>query len=612
MDANIDHSYFLKRRKEVIEPFESIKKINNPKKKLENLSNKVNYVKLFSHLGVQGLVGLLENKKNKTPFVFKVGADVDKCIEHEYSVLEALNTIRPFCPSFVGSYGMYELPVCKEYIYEQARIYEDESYDASHSSNDSDASSMSEGSESASSSSDDDADDDKPLTLFSYNEDLAYNLKNVLLLEYVGNMSLRHVIKYADKNILYSQIICVLCGLYMAQRHINFTHYDLHTDNIMLKQIDDNSFFVYNLGSDAFIVPTYGIYPVIIDMGNSYCQQVEGESMKTSARWCKVGALSTFYDRFNDIHHFLLNLFYDIEKESEEYYFLSTRIMWLFRYLRVYRESGWKLLPADIFRDTRNFIKQLCPELYDMRGYREFDKMYIETLSLGIKLPWSDTFDPELIKEYKAANLDKCEFTDCTVFGIKTCFVEFFKSLEIIYKIDKGEDIIYILKEMVDLVYVHSKQITRNIDKVTTKKILNDLLKRIECCGVDIPLDINSVIPNVEKIDYGRMFYNCKMCFNLLSVMYHSRIAPNIESINDTYSKMEVRSAIDFIKLIKQNTSVRYDYNRHTVLYVWNSVQKTSKRVMLNSLMTNAEVEKLNELNPLRSELKILKLLKFK
>jgi hypothetical protein len=94
--------------------------------------------------------------------------------------------------------------------------------------------------------------------------------------------------------------------------------------------------------------------------------------------------------------------------------------------------------------------------------------------------------------------------------------------------------------------------------------------------------------------------------------MYYREVKPNIEKINDCYSNMEIKSIIDIIKLIKRNTSVRYVYNRHTTLYIWDSVNKCSKKLMLNSLMKNEEVERLNNDHPTLSEYKILKLLKMK
>ena len=125
------HTQYIEQRKEVSDIIQSIKKVNTPSKKLNLLSNKLPYVKLFSKLGVQGLVGLLEVKKSKLPVVFKVSAIDDKCIDLEYSVLEALQTIRPFCPHFMGVYHLAELPVSKGFILDN--IQDDNSHHSTNS-----------------------------------------------------------------------------------------------------------------------------------------------------------------------------------------------------------------------------------------------------------------------------------------------------------------------------------------------------------------------------------------------------------------------------------------------------------------------------------------------
>ena len=606
-DTNLNYSYFTQLKKEVCDVLHSSCKLNSSSRKMSSLSKKINYVKLFSKQGVQGIVGLLELKKNKTPFVFKVSVELDKSVEHENSVLESLNIIKPFCPHFVSSYTMRELPVSRAFILENKE--EDSEYDEENGEDEEEEDGEEEEEEDGEDSDEtdkidkkvlieqvvenkkDETDDDETddLNLFTFDDE--YSLNNVLFLEYISNMSLKHVIKYSDKQILYSQILCVLCGLYMAQKHLHFTHYDLHIDNVMMKKVEDNSIFVYNLGSDSFIVPTFGIYPVIIDMGSSYCKNLEGVNMKSSTSHYHVGLQPTFYDAFNDIHHFLLSLFNEIEKDTDEYYFLSTRLMWFFKSVPVLRKKGWKTLPNNILRNVKNNIKDVCPELYELTSYKDMDRDFIEVLSFGIELPWTDKMDNDI-------NTDIEE-------GLKKYFVLFFKEFQKFDEIDDFEDqydLLYLLKEIVDIIYKNKDRITKNMDKHFINKLKNDFKSRVECCLIDFSNDI----------DFGLLFYNGKLSISLLNVMYFKEVIPNIEKINDSYKNMEVKSIIDFIKLFKRNTSVRYVYNRHSVLYLWDSVGKKSKRLMLNSLISNAEIEKLNNDHPTLSEYKILKLLKLK
>jgi hypothetical protein len=602
-DTSLNYNQFLKEKKEVCEVLQSIKTLSSAKRKMEALSKKFNYIRLFSKQGVQGLAGHLEIKKNKLPVVFKVSVELDKSIEHENSVLEALSTIKSFCPNFIGVYNMIELPISRTYILDNKD--EDDDYYSSSSESDS------EESEEASSADDEkqisqkkeeseeESDEEKEFNLLSFDEE--YSLNNVLFLEYISNISLKHVIRYSDKQVLYSQILCILCSLYMAQKHLSFTHYDLHIDNVMLKPIDENAMFVYNLGTDAFLIPTFGLYPVIIDMGSSYCKHLEDQSMKSSPNHYDKGLQPTFYDTFNDLHHFLLSLFYEIERESEEYYFLSTRLMWLFKSIPLLRKKGWKILPVDVLKSTRNIIREVSPELYKLSSYHDFDKDFLEVLSFGIRLPWKNELDKDIIKCHE---IEKSEDSIIN-FSIKKYFVKFFTEFQKFDEIEGFEDphdLLYILKEIVDLVYLHSDNINENTHKAIIKRMINDFKTRVGFCLFDIP----------ESIDFLVLFYNCKMSISVLKCMFYDGVKPNIEKINDCYSNMEIKSAIDIIKFIKKNTSVRYNYSRHTSLHIWDGVSKTSKKIMLNSLMTNIEVEKLNKDHPTLSEYKILKLLKFK
>ncbi len=115
-----------------------------PKKtKLQQLERLLSFVRCFAVKGVQGIAGLLsyksdiqpsdkpskaKPKKKSTnatsfqdtdtdlPVVFKVGCEVNLCIEHERDVLLALNSIRDWCPHFVGCLGYLNVPIAQDFI----------------------------------------------------------------------------------------------------------------------------------------------------------------------------------------------------------------------------------------------------------------------------------------------------------------------------------------------------------------------------------------------------------------------------------------------------------------------------------------------------------------
>ena len=67
-----------------------------------------------------------------------------------------------------------------------------------------------------------------------------------------------------------SIFIQLLLGLEVAQREVRFTHFDLHTDNVMIRQNDVSSYNVH-LDMSTYNVIHPEFIPVIIDFGTSTC-----------------------------------------------------------------------------------------------------------------------------------------------------------------------------------------------------------------------------------------------------------------------------------------------------------------------------------------------------
>ncbi len=86
--------------------------------KIKKASQAFEFMRVFSTKGVQGVVGFLKCKKNNEVVVFKTSLDVNRSVEHEYEILESLNALRDFCPHFVRSYGLINIPISTDFIFE--------------------------------------------------------------------------------------------------------------------------------------------------------------------------------------------------------------------------------------------------------------------------------------------------------------------------------------------------------------------------------------------------------------------------------------------------------------------------------------------------------------
>ncbi len=324
-DSFLCSKYFKVLEKEIKKCFHFMNETNHPPKVLSKLTSKFEYLATFPTKGVQGIVGLLLcNSINKYPVVFKIPVEIDKMIEHEHLILESLNTIRDFCPHFVGSLGMFKLPISRTYVYDQIEDDDDDDDDNSKNSR-SQLSKRSQSSSEIEEEEEEEFEDDFGETnLFTIEDD--YLPTNTLLLEYVSDISFADMCNKSVKNksLIVSQVLMILCAIKIAQLHVNFTHYDLHIDNILIRQCEPEAMFIYKINGSVINVPTFGFYPVIIDMGSSYSNALENNDMKSSIANYDNGLQPTIYDPLNDLHHFLISALYDIEYDSEEYYFLST------------------------------------------------------------------------------------------------------------------------------------------------------------------------------------------------------------------------------------------------------------------------------------------------
>lgn len=584
------------------------KEANQPSRKLEIMRSKFKFIKTFETNGIQGIVGLVEHRDTSTQMVFKLSVEIDRTIEHENAVTLELNKLRNFCPNFVGNLGCVELPISRTFIYENTP--EDSDYE-------------SEGSDESDDESDEHNEEYEECKLFM--DDKEYLPTSVLFLEYVSPHSFYDISKYADKSLINSLILGILCGLSTAQKHCKFTHYDLHIDNILIKECEPEAIFVYRIDGEVFAIPTYGFFPVIIDMGMSYCESLKGDTMKTTVEHYKKGLQATVFDKLNDMHHFLLSALNKVEYDEEEFYYLSTKMLYFFKNLPVLRKKGWKMLPNDILKMSMKDIVKSCKGL--STGYKpkekpktkieelrqkkiekrnkemgiteeivdskplglnelpiwvDLDIDIIETLSLGISLPWKETLE---IRDDFEGELQEDEI-------IAYSFITLLVELQKLYNLEVFEDIndlLFVIRELTTLVFENWNIITKNTNKDTMKKLFNDFKRKL----------IPEFRDSVYVLDWAKTITSCKYCLNILSVLYSRNIKGNIDIIDELYKDVPIKSVNDMIRFYIRNCLLRPVYNENTILYLWDADNKTNKRVMLKDKMSLSDIEKLDNMKSL-------------
>jgi len=259
--------------------------------------------KIFPRPGKQGLVGLMSAKDDSTiVFVFKISQYINHLVQHEFTVIESLDSISDFCPHFCRAVGTI---VCQIDPYKRK--------------------------------------DGNPFVCESkYPID-----KEVLLLEYLHDTyKFNNYINSSKvpEHSLLSTVKQTLLAISIGQQKNNLTHYDLHSNNIMMKRCSRDLVFLYILNSELqFCIPSYGSYPVIIDYGFSYSKSMENGPMWSTLNHTDVGFMSDRFDPFADPTLFLVTVADEIHevRKSKNSRKLLNIVKNNYTPLKIDWQSGW-------------------------------------------------------------------------------------------------------------------------------------------------------------------------------------------------------------------------------------------------------------------------------
>lgn len=491
--------------------------------KSKRIKKDMDFVRTFTTKGVQGVVGFVKLLQNNSPLVFKTSLDINRSIEHEFRVLESLNDMRKYCPHFVRSIGMMELPISSDFIFD--------SY-----------------------------------TNSLFDEDEETLPRNVMFMEYVNKLPFYRLCQDSDnKNIIISQILQVLLALETAQIKKKFTHYDLHTSNILIQTCEKNSIFIYQINNNKYAIPTYGFFPLIIDTGISYINENENNYMMSNTDNYDHGFQTTVYDKLNDVHHFLLATFYYIEVDSDGFDSLSNKIKIIFRHLPVLRKSGWKRLPNDLCDVIISKLKDDCRIYRKFELFDEYDKASLEILNGLIKLP---------IK-----NKNSNDFSQC--------FTTFMEEYHALIDIDDftEHDVLFVLRTIVDFINLYRDEYMR----VNNKKHI------IEKFKYDFKQKISTVLKhNVNyDINYEKLLVAGIVFSEVLETQYYEMIEENNNVIKEAYEKTLIKSPIDMVLYIGRNMTPHFDIDKETIVYYWDINKEENKKITCSKL-SDESLRKIN------------------
>ena len=471
----------------------------------KDLPDSLTFHSTFTANGKQGMVGLLEYQGEQ--HVYKISQYLNYLPEHEGTIMESLNKINGFCPHFCKTLGRFSVDIDPKFR--------------------------------------------KLKNPFEISGKYPINTK-VLMMEYLRNT--RKLYRYIkkkdmDEDIIYSLIQQTLCALLAAQENCRFTHYDLHSNNIMIRECDPHQVSVYRVSEDkAFIIPTYGFVPVIIDYGFSYCQELDGKPVWPSLAHTDVGFMSNTYDKWSDFKLFLLTTSYEMENYHRKGTGRTFRKMIknIFKPLSVDTESGW---------DTDDEV-----------GATEYAITLFEE---DIKSPFFEEcihFCTDILQTLTNLPLTPHNYDDISL-SYKIVEEEF---LKIENEIKSKFYLLYIFKEIVASARLLSS-------KYFNIALRQDAIKEFRH-------NIYEILEKVSKYARPKLNYEKLLCGLLLlgrqiTGVLHDVCREKTKSKNKEYKKLSVKEPVEILEKVHKEFGFDWEADEQTYLQVYDFVEKKTYRI---------------------------------
>ena len=476
------------------------------------------FEKLFKKTGKQGIVGICHKDGKKQ--VFKISRYINYTSVHEYNIMRSLDRLHQFCPFFCRTTGLEEIRLSPKF-----------------------------------------RDQANPLAL---GKGHAFR-SHVLYAEIIKGKSLSSLIKNKSVavRVILSAMRQTLGAISIAQQEEQFTHYDLHSSNILMEPCEQDSIALFITQQGAIQTPTYGARPKIIDYGFSYAKTCRKKRICCSLAHTDIGFLSHIHDPFADARLLLITLAYEAKLHHP-----NNKHMKLFR--RVVKDL-YKVLPTD-------------PSSGWDKGYREVSAVdSIMEVTDSMK-PQSEIFD-----RYNHFSLDIVQHMIKLPLRRKP-----FKDLSLAFKVideemhklstEMGSDFfnLYMFRKITEIAsglrssFVIEKERKRAV-KAFKKNIYIELDKISKYCLPRLNFErlLCSLLVYADCVE-GMLFRECKSLWKTKS---------------EDYKKLKYKTIPEILDRIDSYLPDNYSSRSETIVTVYDSVSYTTEQFELGD-----NYEKYNEL----------------
>lgn len=353
----------------------------------------------------QAFVGeLVKVDQNSIKCFFKVSQEEDSIVLHEYEVIRKLTERLDNFPHFCKTYGIVKY---KSHVNIEKGFWTEG--DENH-----------------------------------------FVLRDMLLLESIPSIgSLSDFIETSrDTNAIISLFKQILMCI-RSFRAVGLTHYDLHTENILIRKCARDVVLEYKFGEKTFKVPTLGYIAVVIDFGYSFIRGLETFLFTQSCMYS--GHLNDRFMPYSDYVRFLYNVAYDL-RNSPDVVKQNIRRKCLKPFyaasIRINKKNGWEKTRLPNKLDCLYGIMNKTPIFADLvwldilrilfRGRAEniSSKDSIEEVVLKVMAEWSNIeeriTDASLLKylfHYLVNVIKKCRYAEHKTDAVKSIFLDEFTRL---------------------------------------------------------------------------------------------------------------------------------------------------------------------------------------
>jgi hypothetical protein len=505
-------------------------KENLPQKKtLSSLPSFLSFGGPLLKKGKQGLVGFLEKKDDNDnepqKYVYKISQYMDFMAEQEYNVMTDVNSIRDYCPHFVKGFGLVRLPITANYK--------------------------------------------KAKNPFKHDPDYKTVMADMIIMQHLEDC--KKFFKYIKKDEvptveLLSIVKQSLLASMIAHQKVDFTHYDMHSDNILIRECDPNSVFLYIVNDVYYMVPTYGRYPVLIDFGFSYSKSSEKAQMNCSLGHTQYGFIQCEKDQYTDAKLFLCSVSNEINKykNSDTSQTFRNIVKNLYQKSKVQLDCGWD----DSFESSINedFLDDFQKTFEKSQFFDEQRDFIIDLLQTLVILPLQYRKTSDKTRDLLALVIN--EFAKIEK-EVADDFYNLSILKEMIVSANANRELYLSDYTRADAVSNFKKDILTAVDRVAKycnpKLNWERLLCTLFCLGKNIG----------------------NYCYEKMQVIRKEKMR--------NYKKIPLQTTGEIVEALEANIPSDFEFDKKTVIYTWNADRENCSKVCLDKGL----IRLLNDTHPM-------------